>query len=102
MLYLSPKSFPHLAVLSDEHRQRILRSCRAPLESLYVVLIVMCVLFAGSMARVLLEKAGFSAIVSSVVSTAVIWITGIVAYLVYINKYLYNRTLLNVKRGDDG
>ena len=101
MLYFSPKSFPHLAPLSEQQRRSVLLECRSPFESIYVVLILILVVFLGSISKVLVDSIVLGGAASLAISTAITCAGGIVAYLIYINKYLYKITLANIKRKDN-
>ena len=101
MLYFSPRSFPHLASLSEQQRRSVLLECRSPFETIYVVLLLVLVIFLGSICKVLVDSLVLGGAASLAISTTIICVGGIIVYLIYINKYLYKKTLANIKRKDD-
>jgi len=100
-MYLSPNSFPHLAKLSEKERNEVLDSCHSSLSGIYFAGIICVVLFAGSIAKSLMDAVGSGPVASISVSIVVVILAAVVLNLVYVNRYLYTKTKAKVKERID-
>jgi hypothetical protein len=96
-MYFSPNSFPHLVDLPEKERKEIVESCHTSSVGLYLAGIIFLVLLVVSIATSLMEGVGVGRTVSIFFSTLFLVVIVILIYVIYINRYLYPKTMARLQ-----